>query len=237
MTNVCYTGIKQNDYSNKSFVIDIFSFLILYFNPFNLERKFETPIERDYVNVLWTYLMPETLYSFISKNDNIKALNKTRVKFQHAVEIIKQFIEEESIRKQEQQFNILKEYLTKYLKIYQFIFGNLFPRYFGKIDDYGIQSKIEFNSYYKNYLLQKNVLEWEKNSSWMHAINDEFPKTEPSISNNTPSISDEKELDLKEEKKISKVEKKRKEKKRSLEEKLNKNTKKIMKTKKLKINK
>ena len=147
MTNVCYTGIKQNDYSNKSFVIDIFSFLILYFNPFNLERKFETPIERDYVNVLWTYLMPETLYSFISKNDNVKALNKTRVKFQHAVEIIKQFIEEESIRKQEQQFNILKEYLTKYLKIYQFIFGNLFPRYFGKIDDYGIQSKIEFNSY------------------------------------------------------------------------------------------
>ena len=237
MTNVSYTGIEQNDYSNKSFVIDIFSFLILYFNLFNLERKFETPIERDYVNVLWTYLMPETLYSFISKNDNVKALNKTRVKFQHAVEIIKQFIEEESIGKQEQQFNILKEYLTKYLKIYQFIFGNLFPRYFGKIDDYGIQSKIEFNSYYKNYLLQKNVLEWEKNSSWMHAINDEFPKTEPLISNNTPSISDEKELDLKEEKKISKVEKKRKEKKRSLEEKLNKNTKKLMKTKKLKINK
>ena len=158
MTNVSYTGIKQNDYSNKSFVIDIFSFLILYFNPFNLERKFETPIERDYVNVLWTYLMPETLYSFISKNDNVKALNKTRVKFQHAVEIIKQFIEEESIRKQEQQFNILKEYLTKYLKIYQFIFGNLFPRYFGKIDDYGIQSKIEFNSYYKNYLLQKKFI-------------------------------------------------------------------------------
>ena len=41
LTNVSYNGIKDKDYQNRSFVIDIFSFLILYLNPFYLERKFE----------------------------------------------------------------------------------------------------------------------------------------------------------------------------------------------------
>ena len=150
------------DYSNRSFVVDIYSFLILYLNPYNLDGKFETPIERDYVNVLWTYLLPSTLYNFICKDNNVKILNKTNAKFQHAVEIINQFIEDETVGSQIEQFNTLKEYLIKYSKLYQFVFGNLFPRYFGKIDNYGIQSKIEFNSHSKKYLFQKNALVWEE---------------------------------------------------------------------------
>ena len=150
------------DYSNRSFVVDIYSFLILYLNPYNLDGKFETPIERDYVNVLWTYLLPSTLCNFICKDNNVKILNKTNAKFQHAVEIINQFIEDETVGSQIEQFNTLKEYLIKYSKLYQFVFGNLFPRYFGKIDNYGVQSKIEFNSHYKKYLFQKNALTWEE---------------------------------------------------------------------------
>ena len=142
--------------------MDIYSFLILYLNPYNLDGKFETPIERDYVNVLWTYLLPSTLYNFICKDNNVKILNKTNAKFQHAVEIINQFIEDETVGSQIEQFNTLKEYLIKYSKLYQFVFGFLFPRYFGKIDNYSIQSKIEFDFHYKKYLFQKNALAWEE---------------------------------------------------------------------------
>ena len=244
LTNSSYTGIKHKDFSNRSFVIDIYSFLILYFNPFNLEGKFETPVERDYVNVLWTYLLPETLYNFILKDNNIKAVNKVKVKFQDAVEIINQFIEDESIGKQEEQFNTLKEYLIKYSKIYHFIFGNLFPRYFGKIDDYGIQSKIEFNSHYQNYLLQKNVLEWErKNSFWQTAaVTQEIPKK---ASPSDVSLVTNKDIEIKEEKEEIKTTKqnkknaenkikKRTQKKRKLKEMLLENTEKLKQIKKSK---
>ena len=128
LTNVSYTGIKDKDYQNRSFVIDIFSFLILYLNPFYLERKFESNIERDSVNVLWSFLMPETLHNFICRDENVKTLNKIKLKFPHAIEIVKLFIEDESIGTQEEQFNTLKDYLIKNAKIYQFIFGNIFPR-------------------------------------------------------------------------------------------------------------
>ena len=141
LTNVSYNRANNNHYQNRSFVIDCFSFLLLYLNPFYLERKFESIVERDFVNVLWCYMMPETLYNFICKDDNFKLLNKVKLKFQHANEIVRLFIEDESFSPQQQQFNILKDYLIKHGKSCQFIFGNLFPRYFARIDDYGIQSK------------------------------------------------------------------------------------------------
>ena len=232
LTNVSYTGIKNKDYSNRSFVVDIYSFLILYLNPYNLDGKFETPIERDYVNVLWTYLLPSTLYNFICKDNNVKILNKTNAKFQHAVEIINQFMEDETIGSQIEQFNTLKEYLIKYSKLYQFVFGNLFPRYFGKIDNYGIQSKIKFNSHYKKYLFQKNALAWEEKClAWQIPQDVESAAATAAQSSMPINLSplddfleikeeEEKETVKKQQKTENKI-KKRKEKKRKPEEALN----------------
>ena len=62
--------------------------------------------------------MPETLYNFICKNEHVKTLNKIKIKFPEVVEILNLYIEDESIGTQEQQFNILKDFLTKYAKIY-----------------------------------------------------------------------------------------------------------------------
>ena len=52
LTNISYNGIKNKDYENRSFVIDIFAYLILYFNPYNINGKFETELERSYINIL-----------------------------------------------------------------------------------------------------------------------------------------------------------------------------------------
>ena len=159
LTNVSYNRIKDSDYQNKSFVIDCFSFILLYLNLFYLERKFETIIERDYVNLIWSYMMPENLYNFICMEDNYRILNKLKLKFHETNEIIKIFIENDSTH-----FDILKDYLIKNARSYQFVYGNLFPRYFSTIDDYGIQSKTNFNNFYKNYINHKNVFEWRQNS-------------------------------------------------------------------------
>ena len=48
--------------------------------------------------------------------------------------------------------------------MYQFIFSNLFPKFFGKFDNRGIQNNIEFTSYYSTYLNQKNIIDWQINN-------------------------------------------------------------------------
>ena len=168
LTNISYNGLKQNDYENRSFVIDIFAYLILYFNPYNVNGKFETELERAYINILWSMLMPQNFYIFVSKKENIQLLNKKNAKFQDAVEVIQLFIEnaENENTTQEEQYDILKYYLTKYIKMYQFILSNLFPKFFGKFDNRGIQNNIEFTSYYSTYLNQKNIIDWQINNQY-----------------------------------------------------------------------
>ena len=159
LTNVSYNSVKETDFQNRSFIIDCYSFIILYLNPFYLERKFENSIDRDYVvNAMWNLVMPPALYNFLYQEENFKTLNKLKLKFQDTNEIIKTFLDDNL------QLEILKDYLIKYAKSYQFLYGNLFPKYFARIDDYGIESKINFDNFYKCYLSQKNIFEWQQNS-------------------------------------------------------------------------
>ena len=238
LTNISYNGIKNKDYENRSFVIDIFAYLILYFNPYNINGKFETELERSYINILWSMLLPQNFYIFISKKENIHLLNKRNAKFQDAVEIVTLFIEnaENEKKTQKEQYNILKAFLVKYIKMYQFIFSNLFPKYFSKFDSRGIENNIEFTSYYSNYLNQKNIIEWQSNNQYWEEQTKNFEKKDSLESN---SDSDVEIIDLKKVKKEEKEEEKKnirkrkmEIKKKNLEDKLKENTEKLKKLKK-----
>ena len=238
LTNISYNGIKNKDYENRSFVIDIFAYLILYFNPYNINGKFETELERSYINILWSMLLPQNFYIFISKKENIQLLNKRNAKFQDAVEIVTLFIEnaENEKKTQKEQYNILKAFLVKYIKMYQFIFSNLFPKYFSKFDSRGIENNIEFTSYYSNYLNQKNIIEWQSNNQYWEEQTKNFEKKDSLESN---SDSDVEIIDLKKVKKEEKEEEKKnirkrkmEIKKKNLEDKLKENTEKLKKLKK-----
>ena len=208
LTNISYNGLKQKDYENRSIVIDIFAYLILYFNPYNVNGKFETELERAYINILWSMLMPQNFYIFVSKKENIQLLNKKNAKFQDAVKVIQLFIEnaENENTTQEEQYDILKYYLTKYIKMYQFIFSNLFPKFFGKFDNRGIQNNIEFTSYYSTYLNQKNIIDWQMNNQYW----EEQAKKVKLNENDSNSNSDVEIIEKKKKKKM-KIKKKRKE--------------------------
>ena len=111
MTNISYNGIKSKDYENRTFVIDVFAYLILYFNPYAITGKFETELERAYINILWSQLLPQSFYLFVSKKENIQILNKKNSKFQDAVEIVKLFIEVTDVNTtQEGQYQLLQFY-------------------------------------------------------------------------------------------------------------------------------
>ena len=205
LTNISYNGIKNKDYENRSFVIDIFAYLILYFNPYNVNGKFESELERSYINILWTMLLPQNFYIFISKKENIQLLNKKNAKFQDAVEVVKLFIEnaETENTTQEIQYDILKTYLVKYIKMYQIIFSNLFPKYFSKFDSRGIENNIEFTSYYSNYINQKNIIEWQANNQYW----EEQAKVIENNNNTESNSNSESEVEVIDGKKVKKEEK------------------------------
>ena len=159
LTNVSYNRITAVDYRNSSFVMDCFTFLVLYLNPFYLERKFESSVEREFVNVLWAFLMPSNLYDFINENDNMTTLNKIKIKYVDVKKMMLQFLERDQTNA-----NVLASYLEKNGILYQFLYGNLFPKCFSRIDDYGVKAKTLFNTYYQNFTLQKNVINWQNNN-------------------------------------------------------------------------
>ena len=241
LTNVSYNRITTADYKNKNFVVDCFTFMIIYLNPFYLERKFESTIEREFVNVLWSYLMPNELYKHISGEANIKTLIKIKIKYQDAKDIMIAFLLNDPTN-----ITILSDFLQKNAVLYQFLFGNLFPKCFSRINDYGINAKTLFNRYYRNFFLQKNMIKWSEQELQsplnMTTLNDEEENIDENkenieIKQENIEIKQEKQEEKKRKRKIKNEERKKEKreiKKQKLLEELNENTEKLKKLKKKK---
>ena len=241
LTNVSYTRITSADYKNKNFVVDCFTFLIMYLNPFYLERKFESTIERDFIHVLWNYLMPNQLYRHISSEANIKTLLKIKIKYQDVKDIMMVFLVNDPFN-----VDVLSDFLEKNAVLYQFLFGNLFPKCFSRINDYGINAKTLFNRYYRNFYLQKNMMmnnlvnENEKSPLNMTTLNDEVDDETVENENKIKQEEEKKEEEKNEKKRKHKIKnenrrkEKREAKKQRLLEELNENTEKLKKLKKKK---
>ena len=250
LTNVSYNRITTADYRNINFVIDCFTFLVIYLNPFYLERKFEMDVEREFVNTLWAFLMPSKLYNHITENENMKTLNKIKIKYQDAKDIVITFTQND-----QDNLNVLSEFLEKNAILYQFLFGNLFPKCFSRVNDYGVRAKTLFNTYYHNFNVQKNIINWQNNNLKikeepmehnilspinMIELNDDENKE------NKEKIDIQKQKEEEEEKEKRKQKRKRKnaevkkekreQKKQKLLEQLNENTEKLKKLKKKIIN-
>ena len=237
LTNVSYNRITAADYKNKNFVIDCFTFMILYLNPFYLERKFETIVEREFVNVLWAFLMPNKLYVHITSSDNMRTLNKIKIKYQDAKDIMIVFLSIDPAN-----IIILSDFLNKNAILYQFVFGNLFPKCFCRINDYGIHAKTLFNTYYHNFHLQKNIINWQVKKEEEEKEEEEENRSPINMTTlnddeNKENIEIKKEKQKKVKRKIQNEElkkQKREAKKQRLLEQLNENTEKLKKLKKKK---
>ena len=239
LTNVSYTRITSADYKNKNFVVDCFTFLVMYLNPFYLERKFESTIERDFIHVLWNYLMPNQLYRHISSEANIKTLLKIKIKYQDVKDIMTVFLVNDPFN-----VDVLSDFLEKNAVLYQFLFGNLFPKCFSRINDYGINAKTLFNRYYRNFYVQKNMM-------MNNLVNEnlESPLNMTTLNDDNDKINDENEenIEIKQEEEKTKEKKKKRKivneerkkekreaKKQRLLDELNENTEKLKKLKKKK---
>ena len=222
-----------------------------------MERKFETDVEREFVNTLWAFLMPSNLYNHISQGDNMKTLNKIKIKYQDAKDIILGFLQYDK-----DNFSVLSNFLEKNAILYQFLYGNLFPKCFSRVNDYGVRAKTLFNTYYQNFNIQRNIINWQNNNPQikeddkestpinMATLDDEnneivtgnieIKKENENNSNNNNNNSNNENLNEKKKKKTQKrkinntetKERKRELKKQRLLKQLNENTEKLQKLKK-----
>ena len=124
LTNISYNRVKDEDFNNRKFIIDCYSFILLYLNPLYLDRKFKNSIEKDYVEALWQLQIPNDFYDFICRPENYKILNKLKLKFQQTTEIVKTYTDDLVGYQQ------LQTSFNQNAKVIQCVYENLFARYF-----------------------------------------------------------------------------------------------------------
>ena len=89
-----YNRVKDEDFNYRSFIINCYSFILLYLNPFYLDQKFENSVEKDHVEALWQLQILNDFYVFICRTENYKVLNKLKIKFQETSEIVKTYADD-----------------------------------------------------------------------------------------------------------------------------------------------
>ena len=76
--------------------MDCYTYILFNLNLFFLEQKFDDKNDRDFVETLWNYLVPNELYIYICRNDNFIKLNKLTLKYQNVYEILNNLITEDN---------------------------------------------------------------------------------------------------------------------------------------------
>ena len=114
--------------------------------------------------------MPSNLYNYISQGENMKTLNKIKIKYQDAKDIILRFLEYDQAN-----LSVLSTFLEKNAILYQFLYGNLFPKCFSRVNDYGVRAKTLFNTYYQNFNVQKSIINWQNNNLQIKEDNESTP--------------------------------------------------------------
>ena len=111
--SISYNSLKSIDFDNASFIIDCSTYILFNLNLYFLEPKFDYESEREYVKMMWNYLVPNEFCIYIWRNDLI-ALNKLSLKYQNAFDIVNNVILEKG-----NNFVLPKDFFTSIQTFFQ----------------------------------------------------------------------------------------------------------------------
>ena len=134
----------------NSFIIDILSFLVQNFNPINLERILDIEKERDMVKFLWDECIPHDFVRYMYKQNNYTEISKPNLTYQKANNIVKNYALEESNR-----INLLKFKIKEKFPLIHYIYSMLFSKIYNRTNNFGIQNKNYFHSYFQTWKNRK----------------------------------------------------------------------------------
>lgn len=122
----------KNDFVNKSFITDCFSFILIYMNPLSLEKKIwkqRYHFDQKFVGCL----LAVEFFTYINKDENFKKLNQLNLKLNTCHNIVKEFL------KGEKNFDTMKISFQKCYIIFQILFGKIFSNYYLRNNNHGIE--------------------------------------------------------------------------------------------------
>ena len=70
LSNISYTGVKDEDFVDNNFTFDTITLLTKNINPFSLERKITDVKNQDIIYILWEECIEKAFYKHICENDN-----------------------------------------------------------------------------------------------------------------------------------------------------------------------
>ena len=158
LSNISYVDINKEDFYNKNFIFDIYELLVKNLNPFSLDRKLNDMNKHEMIFVLWKECMPAELYKFIRLEKNFLYLNQKNVLYSRVAEIISEFIHEN-----EKNYNKLRNNLSQFKNIFQFIYSNVYPEIYCSTKRRGFDLKSTFHLIFKTYKDKKKLEKMGKN--------------------------------------------------------------------------
>ena len=103
-------------------MFDIYTLLVKNLNPFSLDRKLNDHNKHEMIYMLLKECMPAEFYKFICLEKNFLYLNGKNILYPRVAEIISEFIHED-----EKNYYKLRNNLSQFKNIFQFIYSNVYP--------------------------------------------------------------------------------------------------------------
>ena len=120
-------------------------------NPFSLDRKLTDKNKHEMIYMLWKDCMPAKFYRHICKEKNPFYLNSKNVLQPKVLEIITDFLNEV-----ENNYKELRNNLSSYKNIFQYVYSNVFPEVYCSPEKRGFDLKSYFHIIFKTYKDKKN---------------------------------------------------------------------------------
>ena len=152
LSNIVYVGVNKEDYYNKNFVFDVYLLVTENLNQFSLDRKLADKTKHVMIYMFWKECMPQKFYRFICKENNFLYLNDKKVLQPKVVEIITEFLDED-----ENHYKELRNNLSNYKSIFQYIYSNVFPEIYCSTEKRGFDLKSNFHIIFKTYKDKKQL--------------------------------------------------------------------------------
>ena len=146
LSNIAYTGVKDEDFYDNNFIFDTFTLLTKNLNPFSLERKVADVKNRDIIYMFWDECVEKTFYRHICERDNFLYLNGKNVLYPGLAEIVMDYINKTPV-------NIirLRKCLQRNKNTVQLVYSRCYPEIYSLIDKKGIGIQGEFLLAFKSW--------------------------------------------------------------------------------------
>ena len=152
LSNISYVTINKEDYYNENFIVDVYLIITKNVNPFSLDRKLADKNKHKMIYMLWKECMPAKFYRHICKEKNFLYLNGKNVLQTKVFEIITNFINES-----DDNFKALRNNLSSYKNIFQYLYSNVFPKIYCSTKKRGYDLKSNFHIIFKTYKDKKKL--------------------------------------------------------------------------------